>query len=99
MTALPIKFRASAITNVLRSQGVPISKLDPKRGVKRSGVAVYEMRPIIGFEWQDWGNGTDREAGQAQVIAALNTVGLTATAVEVNGKKAGAFRIHLLKKD
>lgn len=98
MTAQPsIKFRAATITTALRSQGVPVAKLDKKNGIRRSGVSVSEVGRAICFEWMDWDGLTDREAGAVQVISALAGYGLTATAVEVRGVKTGMYRIHLAK--
>ncbi len=94
MNTTPITFTPAAIATGLRQQGVPVAKLDGKRGIRQSGVEVSRVGNRIVFAWQDWENNTDAAAGAAQVIAALGRYGLTATECVTRGVHTGMYRIH-----
>ncbi len=88
-----MKNAASTITNKLRAAGIPIAKLDGRRGIRVSGVSVSATGGILGFEWMNWANDTDRVAESAKVVAAIEAMGLRAVPVVVGANATGFYRI------
>lgn len=92
-----MKFTPANIANLLKRNGIPISKWD--KHVSISGVHVTSWNHSIFFEYQVWSKGDQsicREQGIQNVIEVLIRNRYTATERIVNGKGTGIFRIHNL---